>query len=217
MNPENIKAFFFDLDGTLMDSEIAWFKALQESLKLYGVDIPNEYAIEIYGQDWNEVYSHINTMFSEQIPSIKTLKKDTLYCYQKKDSSDMIIQESKDLLVKLSKDFHVAIVSGASNGTIRTCIGVMDISKHVDFYIGYDEYSRPKPNPECYLLAADRAGVLSEECVVFEDSEVGICSAKEAGMFCVALARSQNAFLNHSRADMILSSLDQFDIADCVI
>lgn len=216
MNPKNIKAFFFDLDGTLMDSEIAWFKALQEALKLYGVSLLNEYSIEIYGRDWNEVYNRISAMFAEQVPSIKTLKSDALHCYQQKDSSDMIIQESKDLLVRLSKDFHIAIVSGASNGTIRDCIGIMDISKQVDFYIGYDEYSRPKPSPECYQLAADRAGVLPEECVVFEDSEVGICSAKEAGMFCVALFRRQNSFLNHSHADMILSSLDQFDIADCI-
>ncbi|MDA3798409.1 MAG: HAD family phosphatase [Kiritimatiellae bacterium] len=216
MNSENIKAFFFDLDGTLMDSEIAWFKALQEALKLYSVELPDAYALEIYGRDWNEVYNRITAMFSEQVPSIKTLKSDTLYCYQQKDSSDMIIKESKDLLVRLSHDFPVAIVSGASNGTIRNCIGIMDISKYVDFYVGYDEYSRPKPNPECYHLAADRAGVLPEECVVFEDSEVGICSAKDAGMFCVALARRQNSFLNHSHADMILSSLDQFEMADVV-
>jgi HAD superfamily hydrolase (TIGR01509 family) len=124
----------------------------------------------------------------------------------------MIIQESKDLLVKLSKEYQIAIVSGASNRTIKDCILVMEIGNIVDFYVGYDEYSRPKPNSQCYQMAADRAGVLPEECIVFEDSEVGVTSAKNAGMFCVALARRQNSFQNHTNADMIVSSLNQFDL-----
>ena len=210
--PENLQACFFDLDGTLMDSEVAWLKALEDALKLYGVDLPAKYAQEIYGMDWYSVYDYISTIFADQIPSVKTLKADTLMCYQKQDSTAMIINESRDLLIKLSENYPVAIVSGASNKTIKDCIRIMQIEKFVDFYVGYDEYSRPKPNPQCYQVAADRAGVLPEECIVFEDSEVGITAAKEAGMFCVALSRKQNSFQNHSNADIIVSSLDQVKI-----
>jgi len=210
--PENLQACFFDLDGTLMDSEVAWLKALEDALKLYGVDLPAKYARDIYGMDWYSVYDYISTVFSEQIPSVKKLKADTLNCYRTQDSTAMIIQESKDLLIKLSENFPIAIVSGASNKSIKDCIRIMQIEDFVDFYVGYDEYSRPKPNPQCYQMAADRAGVLPEECIVFEDSEVGITAAKEAGMFCVALCRRQNSFQNHSNADMIVSSLDQVEI-----
>jgi beta-phosphoglucomutase len=207
--PENLRACFFDLDGTLMDSEIAWFKALGDALKLYGIHLPKRYSQEIYGRDWNSVYNYISTIFADQVPSVKTLKDDTLICYEEQDETAMIIQESKDLLIKLSKDYLIAIVSGASNRTIENCIRIMQIEDFVDFYVGYDEYSRPKPNPQCYQLAAERAGVQPEECIVFEDSEVGITAAKAAGMFCVALARRQNSFQNHIHADMIVSSLDQ--------
>ena len=69
-----------------------------------------------------------------------------------------------------------------------------------------------KPDPEAYLLTAQNLGINPEQCIVFEDSERGVGSAKGAGMFCVAVrnprARSEQYL---SAADIVLSSLREFD------
>jgi beta-phosphoglucomutase-like phosphatase (HAD superfamily) len=67
-----------------------------------------------------------------------------------------------------------------------------------------------KPDPESYLLTARKLDVEPHDCVVFEDSEVGVVAAKAAGMYCVAI-RNPRARIrqNLGAADLILDSFEQ--------
>ena len=71
---------------------------------------------------------------------------------------------------------------------------------------------RGKPDPEPYLLAAQRLRVPPTQCVVFEDAAVGVQAAKAAGMACIGVpnpAALQRQDL--SLADLVLPSLEYFD------
>jgi beta-phosphoglucomutase len=70
-----------------------------------------------------------------------------------------------------------------------------------------------KPDPEAYLVTAAILGVSPSECVVFEDSRVGVLAAKAAGMYCVAV-RAAHARLPQdlSAADLVLSSLCELHV-----
>jgi beta-phosphoglucomutase-like phosphatase (HAD superfamily) len=71
-----------------------------------------------------------------------------------------------------------------------------------------------KPEPEAYLVTARTLGVAPRECIVFEDSEIGVAAAKAAEMFCVAV-RNPRARMRQDlrRADVVLGSLAEFDPA----
>ena len=68
------------------------------------------------------------------------------------------------------------------------------------------EAGKSKPAPDVYLMAAQKIGVIPANCIVFEDSPNGISSAKEAGMFCVAVQTDGVTAQELSKADVLVNS-----------
>jgi sugar-phosphatase len=67
-----------------------------------------------------------------------------------------------------------------------------------------EDVERGKPDPETFLLAAQRCGVEPKRCVVLEDAVAGIQAAKAAGMRCIGVGRMDTA-----QADLVVDSLDK--------
>ena len=72
--------------------------------------------------------------------------------------------------------------------------------------------ARPKPAPDVYLLAAQHLGVPPQRCIAIEDTPTGIESAKAAGMLAVQVRASSTAFPPLAAADIVLDTLDDFDL-----
>jgi beta-phosphoglucomutase len=78
--------------------------------------------------------------------------------------------------------------------------------QHFDFIITGDEVPRAKPFPDPYLTAAHHLGILPEQCMVVENAPLGIEAAKNAGMYCVAIATTLGEeYL--TAADLILRNI----------
>ena len=73
-----------------------------------------------------------------------------------------------------------------------------------DTIITADDITLSKPNPQCFLLAAERLGVKPEECAVFEDSIHGLNAARAAGMFVVGVATSNPYNIVKEMSDAII-------------
>ena len=101
----------------------------------------------------------------------------------------------------------VGIVSGSPRVDIESAIVNLKIGDEVSFFVCSEEYAHGKPDPTCYLMAAERAGVAPADCVVFEDSAAGVIAAKRAGMHCVALRLPGHPAQDISGADEIFSDL----------
>jgi HAD superfamily hydrolase (TIGR01509 family) len=67
-------------------------------------------------------------------------------------------------------------------------LSVLGLLDKFDTIVSADDYEHGKPAPDCYLLAAERLGVAPANCLVFEDTEMGIESATAAGMASVKVA-----------------------------
>ncbi len=207
-----IKAFIFDLDGTLLDSEILWVDVVGEALKKKGCVMAQSDAMKlVYGMAWSDIYRNVEKMFPGVYPGIEEMQKATedMY-YEIVKTKDIRIVSSINLLEKLSVKYPVAIVSGSTRETIRKAIKFMKIQEHVDYVLGSEDYSPGKPDPVCFLLAAKKMGVSPDECMVFEDSAAGVNGAKAAGMICIALQRAGRPKQNVNQADEILSDLAGF-------
>ena len=75
-----------------------------------------------------------------------------------------------------------AIVSGGGRQSVARSLAQLDLLQRFDLLICAEDYTRSKPHPEPYLLAAERLGVAPEHCLVFEDTDLGVEAAKAAGM-----------------------------------
>jgi beta-phosphoglucomutase-like phosphatase (HAD superfamily) len=209
-----IKAFIFDMDGTLMDSDILWVKAIHKYLIDNNCNIAEDEAMDMaYGKSWHSIYENITKRFPKLNIDINTMDTAIYLLFaQLRDTADIRIAESVDLLKQLAKDYPVSIVSGAGRRDIEECIEIINAENILSFYLGSEDYLNGKPAPDCFLMAAEKFGVQPSECLVFEDSTAGVNAAKAAGMYCVALVRQQSPVQNVSNADLILDDLSKFDL-----
>ena len=210
------KAYIFDLDGTLVDTERLWVKATEFFVRTYDPSYTYEQALDIvYGRSWLDVYKSV----CEQLPELEmTLAEMELVMREEfvrlRDAFDVRIESSIELLRKLSASHPVCIVSGSPRHDLEHAIELMGIAENIAFFLSAEEYGPGKPDPTCFLMAADRLGVAPSECVVFEDSRAGILAAKSGGMFAVALQREGAPHQDLSAADVVLSDLAQYqDVA----
>jgi len=207
-----IKAFIFDLDGTLMDSEVLWVEALKLVLQDKDLHISHEDAMAIvYGKSWSSVYSDVSKRFPGVYPDIDEMEILMRKKFLKlAKTRDVLIHSSIDLLKNLSQDYPVCIVSGGTKKDVTDSITLMGIDPYLKFYLTNEDCSAGKPSPACYLAAAERLRLAPRHCLVFEDSTAGIQAAKKAGMYCVALKRKDAPDQDTSDADETLDDLAYF-------
>jgi HAD superfamily hydrolase (TIGR01509 family) len=203
-------AFLFDLDGTLIDSETIWIDAIEIALHQRGVRLSHADVTElVLGRSWPDIFANIQRRFPDAYAERCEMEEVTVPLYQECiEARDVRIHSSVDLLRQLATMGTTIIVSGSTRNRIAESIDLMGIQDLIPFYIGAEDYGRGKPEPDCYLLAAEKLGVPASRCLVFEDSPAGVLSAKAAGMTCVALHRQETA--PPPGADLVLDDLAGF-------
>lgn len=210
-----IKAVIFDMDGTLIDTEILYAKALKEVLASKKLNLSIEEVIAIvYGRSWQGVFETVELQYPQKFENEKDLQDQVTIVFNKFiEDNQFIIESSLALLKKLAESLPVTIVSGSSRDHLKEFIEIMNIQELIPFYIGSEDCVKSKPSPEGYLKAAEKLKVSPEHCLVFEDSNPGVLAAKAAGMKCVALKREGAPNQDVSSADIILNDLALFDFS----
>jgi mannitol-1-/sugar-/sorbitol-6-phosphatase len=208
-----VAACLFDLDGTLVDTEPMWVRALRLSLNEISCPLAQETADElVYGRSWLDIYADLCRMFPAKCVDRPALEAwiDFHFAILKKEGS-VVIDSSVELLIKLAQEMPVAIVSGSSRKMVGEWIEQMRIGPRIQFYLGCDDYARGKPDPGCYIMAGERLGVDNASCLVFEDSTAGVRAAKAAGMNCIALKRAGARQQDLGSADLVLDDLAKLE------
>jgi beta-phosphoglucomutase len=108
---------------------------------------------------------------------------------------------------------RMAITSSAVRSGIEAVLRRFDLLQCFELIVDGGEVERGKPDPEAYAVTARKLQVEPKQCIVFEDSQVGVEAAKRAGMFCVAV-RNPTARLPQDlrEADAVLDSLEDLDV-----
>lgn len=208
----DIRAYFFDLDGTLVDTEILWVEAMELLARDHGYALSREQSLEmVYGISWPGVYEKFRAAFPDFGHSLDEMGALLApYFNRLRDERDILIPGSVALLRELARHRPVAIVSGSYRSDVKSAVDLMDLGDLIAFYLGHEDYSPGKPHPACYLTAAERLGATPQHCAVFEDSTAGLTAAKDAGMYGIALSRPSRPRQDYSRADLVLDDLAQF-------
>ncbi len=93
-----------------------------------------------------------------------------------------------ELLRISSETCLVGIVTGSPHKAVLHVLHSLGIESLINLIVSGDDVKKGKPDPEPYLLAAEKLGVSSEECLVLEDSVNGVKAARTAGMNVIAIA-----------------------------
>lgn len=181
---QKYKAVLFDLDGVLVNMPDAHYEALNRALSLFGAKIEQE---EHYG-------------FFNGLPSRKKLalleEQGRLPEGLTEFINDVKQQYTKELIPRYCPPDHaklimmrhlkrgglnVACCSNSIQETLHLMLKSAQLFDDMDLIVGNDEVSKPKPDPEMYLVAMEKLKVTPEETIIVEDSPHGIEAAEASG------------------------------------
>ena len=108
---------------------------------------------------------------------------------------------------------RLAITSSAVRSGIDAILRRFDLRDCFELIVDGSEVEHGKPHPEAYEVTARLLNVEPSQCIVFEDSTVGVAAAKAAGMFCIAVRNPTAAIAQDlDAADLVISSFEELDV-----
>jgi len=205
-----IKAVFFDMDGTIADSEKIVWKVTRDFMQKRGIFITHEEEKLLYGLIWKEsIRKILESRGLEYKQSIKNTLKER---YVRTLSKEVVAMPHIHELLGSAKDnFKVGLATNSRIREVEIIFNKLGFKSYFDIKLTRDNVKNVKPHPEIYLRGAGIFGVDPSECVVFEDSIVGITAAKSAGMKCIAVINTYSAE-DLKDADMRIKSYKEINI-----
>lgn len=204
-----ILAAIFDMDGTLADSVPMHFAIWEKVLAGYGVQI--EY------KDWKPFIGKLGDLFIKHLEDEMGLDLDPEKLIDEKraiikkvyNQKIDIFPGVKELLQALQDSgCSLAIASSEWHNHIIKFLSLNSIEKYFPIILGREDIKNHKPDPDVYLRTAKKLGVNPIDCVVFEDSIVGVEAAKRAGMKCIAIKTTFSG-KELAQADLIVKNLEE--------
>jgi HAD superfamily hydrolase (TIGR01509 family) len=202
----NIKAVFFDLDGTLIDSMPAHVTAWQTVLRDVGIEMDELFIKLAEGEKADDTLKRLRQDYGLAATDAdlqEMLKRKRALYWELAPRG--IIPEARRMLVDLwDQGVECDIVTGSIRANMDGVVPEEDIARFTHI-ITPEEYTHGKPDPDPYLTALRRSGLAADQCMVLENAPLGIRSARAAGLFTLAITTTLPAdYL--TEANVVISS-----------
>src|SRR5471032_885722 len=210
------RAFIFDMDGTIVDNMGFHTKSWITFFERRGQTVdPDAFFRDTAGRQGHEIMrSYIGDHLSKEESAALNAEKEALYreLYAPHLATvagfEQFIAKAKSLGVKL------AVATAAPNENIAFTLDGLDLRKQFDAIAGAADVARGKPNPDVFLLAAERAGSLPANSIVLEEAPLGVEAARRAGMRAVVLTTTlpASAFAEFDNVICVARDFSELDI-----
>ena len=206
----------FDMDGVLADTGPIHFESWVKMANEIDVKFTREFFEDTFGQQ-----SVIITrkLLGDKVDDKELVKRANL---KKLYYREMVKDKLEPLpgaieLIKTLKDkrFKLAVGSSGPPENVELLLNTLKVKKYFDVIITAAEVSKSKPEPDVFLIAAEKVNVKAENCIVIEDAPVGIEAAKRAGMKSIAITTTHDE-KELLIADLIVKDLSFVSIKDVI-
>ncbi len=179
-----VQGALFDMDGTMFDTERLRFQTLkQASEELIGQEFSDDYLMQCLGLSARTAEELAKKFYGEDVPYAKIRKRaDELELESVRMNGVPIKKGLIQVLERLRKSgLRMAVATSSRRAIAEEYLINANVYKFFDLLVCGDEVERGKPHPEIFLKAAQKLNLQPQQCLMFEDSENGICSASDAG------------------------------------
>ncbi|GJI97202.1 beta-phosphoglucomutase [Duganella caerulea] len=212
------RAFIFDMDGTIVDNMAFHTKSWLAFFARRGHDLDaDEFFRATAGRQGHEIMStYLGKPMSKEESAALDFEKESLYreLYAPHlaavDGFEAFIARAKSAGVKL------AVATAAPTENIDFTLDGLDLRKQFDAIAGAADVARGKPEPDVFLLAAERSGALPAHSIVFEDAPLGVEAARRAGMRAVVLTTTlpAEAFAEFDNVIAVVRDFSELDVEE---
>lgn len=205
-----LKAVIFDMDGVLIDSQPLHFMAEKETAAHFGHPITEGELKQYLGWGEEEFWGELIRKYSfpATLEEMREFDRGIVEEYLREAA-----KPDEALTGMLSELKGGGMLLSVASSSWKSAIGIvldgLGVGGYFDAVVCGEEVERGKPEPDIFMLAADKLGVEARNCAVVEDAPSGIRAANAAGMISIALRGSINADLDLSEADEVMESLGE--------
>jgi beta-phosphoglucomutase family hydrolase len=179
-------AYLFDCDGTIADSMPLHYIAWKQALADWNCDFDENLFYAWGGMPIAEIISTLNKQHNLNMV-VETV------CERKENAYYELLPQLKAVpeVVEHIEAQHgripLAVVSGSTRESVVASLTALQLLDKFHALVCAGDYKKGKPDPEAFLLAAEKLGVKPADCLVFEDTDMGIQAATAAGMASVRI------------------------------
>jgi len=178
------RAYIFDCDGTVVDSMPLHYRAWKAALAEWNCDFPEDLFYSWGGKPVRNIIADLNQIYSLTMPiDPLAIRKEALYLAQL--PSLKAVPEVVEHITAQHGRIPLAVASGSRKDSVVGSLTTVGLLDKFETIVSAGDYIHPKPAPDCFLLAAERLGIAPKDCLVFEDTQLGIQAATAAGMASV--------------------------------
>jgi beta-phosphoglucomutase family hydrolase len=182
--PGDRKGLIFDCDGTIADTMPLHYKAWAAALREHGHDFPEALFYEMAGIPSVRIVELLNERHGYHMPPIETAdRKERMYLdtIQHVRAIEPVVQIVNEYAGRLP----MAVATGGTRAIACKTLEALNILQHFAALVTADDVAHGKPAPDIFLEAARRINVDPKLCCAFEDAELGLQSARAAGMLVI--------------------------------
>ena len=182
--PARIKGLIFDCDGTLVDTMPLHFRAWMQTLERHGLKMSEQRFYEFAGMPTARIVEILSKEQGMKV-SAEEIAHEKEMVYVASIPGAQRIRQVVDIALREKGKRKLGVASGGWQRVVRESLRVIQLEELFDAIVGADDVVHGKPAPDMFLKAAELMGVKPQECVVYEDGELGMQAAKAAGMLWV--------------------------------
>ncbi|MBS1596432.1 MAG: hexitol phosphatase HxpB [Bacteroidetes bacterium] len=188
------KAVIYDMDGLLIDSEPYWRQSMIKVLGTVGLRLTEEQCASTTGLRFDHVLEYWFEKYPWESKSIVEVHEEIL------DEMEHAITHEAQLMPGVmeslelfqQKGYKIALASSSAMRLIKACVKRLNGESIFEAVISAEHEEYGKPHPAVFIKAAAELKVHPLDCLVLEDSLMGVIAAKAARMQCVAIPAPEN-------------------------
>jgi HAD superfamily hydrolase (TIGR01509 family) len=209
-----IKAIIFDFDGTIIDTEMVWYRAFRDAYQVHGVDL----SVQMYapcigtGHERFNPFEYLVTDLHLPI-DLPSFRKEV----EVRHAELMEAQEMREGVMDYLEGarlhgLKIGMASSSQRKWVEHFLQRLKIRDYFECISTADDVLRVKPDPEVYRHALACLGVEAQETIAVEDSPNGAKAAKASGVYCLLVPGPLTASLEFGPVDRRLNALSDLDL-----